>query len=164
VSVDRHVERWIVGHRVAALNGLFEGLSWIGTFGLVWVAIAVVLAVVWRRPRLVVLVLGADAAADLSAAILKLLIPRHRPRVHVLGPVLHDHSFPSGHAATSFACAAVLSAAAPRLRLPLFALAVLIAFSRLYDGAHFPLDVLAGALLGTGVATALLRLAAARRE
>jgi undecaprenyl-diphosphatase len=55
----------------------------------------------------------------------------------------------------------VLSAYAPRVRVPLFGLAVLIALSRLYNGDHFPLDVLAGALLG--VLTALLLLAGARR-
>lgn len=123
-----------------------------------WIAIAIVLAVLWRRPWLLVLVVGADAAADLSATLLKLLIPRHRPQVETLGAVPHDHSFPSGHSATSFACATVLAALAPRLRVPLYALAVLIAFSRLYNGAHFPLDVLGGAVLGACVGVVVLRL------
>jgi undecaprenyl-diphosphatase len=106
-------------------------------------------------------VLGADAAADLLASLGKLLIHRHRPFVHQLGPAESTHSFPSGHAATSFACATVLATAWPWLRAPAYVLAALIALSRLYDGDHFPLDVLAGAALG--VATARLLLAAARR-
>ena len=51
--------------------------------------------------------------------------------------------------------------AAPAAR-PFFALAVLIALSRLYNGDHYPLDVLAGAALGTLVGLAMLRLVAAR--
>jgi undecaprenyl-diphosphatase len=162
---DKHLECWIAGHRVGALDWLFEGLSWIGRLGLVWVAIALALALLWRRPSILVLVVAADLVADLSAAALKALVPRHRPRVETLVPRLHDHSFPSGHAATSFACVAVLAWFAPRFRAPLYALAVLIAFSRLYVGVHFPLDVLAGAVLGTlvGAPTVLLQRAASRR-
>jgi len=164
LSADRHLERWIVGHRVGWLNWLFEGLSRIGTLGAIWIVLGIALATLWRRPSIGLLVLAAVSAADLSATLLKILIPRHRPRVHTLVPEPHDHSFPSGHAATSFAGATLLAACAPRLRVPLYALAVLIAFSRLYVGVHYPLDVLGGAALGLLLATALLRLAAVRRR
>jgi undecaprenyl-diphosphatase len=147
---------------VAWLNWLFEGLSSVGRLGLVWVAVALMLAVLWRRPSVFVLVVAADAIADLAATALKDVIPRHRPRLPTLGIAPHDHSFPSGHAATSFACASMLSALSPRLRLPAYALAVLIAFSRLYNGVHYPLDVLGGAVLGLVVTSLLLR--AARRR
>jgi len=102
-------------------------------------------------------VLVADAVADLLSRLGKLLVHRHRPFVHQLGPATTTHSFPSGHTATSFACAAVLASLAPRLRVPLFVLAALIAFSRLYNGDHFPLDVLAGAVLGLLVGAVVLR-------
>jgi len=123
----------------------------------VWFAIALALAVVRRRPSVFALVLVADVAADLLADLGKALVHRHRPFVHQLGPSTATHSFPSGHSATSFACAAVLASLAPRLRVPLYALAVLIALSRLYNGDHFPLDVLAGAALGSIVAVVVLR-------
>lgn len=110
------------------------------------------------------LVFAADGAADLLAELVKRLTNRPRPQVHRLGAAVGSSSFPSGHATTAFACATVLAAFAPRLRVPLFALAVLIALSRLYNGDHYPLDVVAGSVLGALVGLAVLRsFARARR-
>jgi undecaprenyl-diphosphatase len=100
---------------------------------------------------------------------LKLWVERDRPPVSrpVPEPLLEapsTYSFPSGHATVAFACATVLSLAVPRLRWPLFALAALIAFSRVYVGVHYPGDVLAGAALGILLATALRMLAGALRR
>lgn len=57
-------------------------------------------------------------------------------------------SFPSGHASASFAVATVLAAKFPRVRWPLFAVAVAIAASRVVRGSHYPTDVAGGAALG----------------
>ena len=135
--------------------------------GLVWIGIALALALLRRRPTLVLLVVAADGIADLLARALKSIVDVQRPAFRyaepkALVPVPHDHSFPSGHAATSFACATVLALAFPRLVAPLYLLAAAIAFSRVYVGVHYPLDVLGGALLGIAVAIALLRLVRAR--
>jgi undecaprenyl-diphosphatase len=137
-------------------------LSWLGMVGLVWIAIAAVLAVLRRRPPILVLTAAADAGSDLLASLGKELVHRHRPFVHQLGPRTTTHSFPSGHTATSVACAIVLASVAPRLRVPFAVLAALIALSRLYNGDHYPLDVLGGAALGA--VTALLLLEPLRRR
>ncbi len=72
---------------------------------------------------------------------------------HLIGPVLTQNSFPSGHAATAFAlAAAVLCSLDPKNRLrwglPLVLGAMLIGLSRIAVGAHWPLDVLSGAAIG----------------
>lgn len=66
-----------------------------------------------------------------------------------------DASFPSEHAAVAFALAAGVAVYRFRLGLVLLALAVLIAFARVYVGIHYPGDVLGGAAIGIGIALAL---------
>jgi undecaprenyl-diphosphatase len=155
-----------VHHRVGWLDWLFVDLSRIGAEGLVWLAVALFLAALWRRPSIFVLVALADIAADGLAYGLRDAIGRRRPPLVYAEPetlvrVPHQPAFPSGHSATAFACATVIAWAAPRLRIPAFVLAAAIAFSRVYVGVHWPLDVLGGAALGVLVAIALLMLSAA---
>ncbi len=129
-----------------------------------FLVIGVVLAVIWRRPWLLVLLLAADFAADGLSYALRQAIGRERPPLVYPEPkplvdVPHTGAFPSGHASTAFACATVLAWASPRLRVPAFVLAAAIAWSRVYVGVHWPLDVLGGALLGVLVGTLLVFLA-----
>jgi undecaprenyl-diphosphatase len=129
--------------------------------------LALVLCAVYRRWGTLVLTVVAIALADWSATGIKALVDRPRPPLlypepKTLVPVPHDASFPSGHAATSFAAATVLTFAFPRLAAPLFVLAAAVAFSRVYVGVHYPLDVIGGAVLGVLVAIALRRLVTVR--
>jgi undecaprenyl-diphosphatase len=80
----------------------------------------------------------------------------------LIGGTLGD-SLPSGHAATSFAGAVVLTYLFRKGAVAFFVLATAIAFSRVYGGLHFPSDVLAGAALGAVVALAILAAVRFRR-
>ena len=155
-----------MAHRAGVLNPIFEALTYAGSYGALWLVIAAAAAAMLRRPQLFVWTLVSDGVGQLVSGALKDVIRRARPHVDALVTRPHSHSFPSGHATTSFACATVLALALPRLRLPLLVLAAAIAWSRVYVGVHFPLDVLAGAALGAVIGVVavrfLPRLAAAR--
>jgi len=113
-----------------------------------------------RVPRAAAAVLLSWPAGLVLVRGLKYLVDAPRPLlvlphqdVHVIGVELTTLSFPSGHTATAFAVAAALLFSLPPARraiaaLPLLLLASAIGVSRLAVGAHWPVDVLAGAALG----------------
>ena len=134
-----------------------------------WLAIALSLAIAWRRPNIFLLVATTALTMSFVNALLKYAVQRDRPPTIILDPeplmeVPTTSSFPSGHTSTGFACAYVISRVAPRLTVFVYVLAALIGFSRIYVGVHYPLDVLAGAVLGVVVAKALLMLLEALRR
>jgi undecaprenyl-diphosphatase len=142
---------------------VFVWLSRIGSHGLVWLVLALVVAVVQRRAMSFVFVALAVLAADGLANLLKVAVGEHRPSdTNPLVSMPHSNSFPSGHSATAFAGATALSILVPRAAPAFYVLALAIAYSRLYVGVHYPLDVVVGAAIG--VATALLLRAIARRR
>ena len=96
-------------------------------------------------------------SADLLAVLLKRIVDRDRPYVVLpeAEPLLRwdaSASFPSGHAATSAAGAVILAYLIGSRAWAVAVLAAAVAFSRVYIGVHYPLDVLVGAALGAAVA------------
>ena len=112
-----------------------------------------------RRRALKVLVVAALAmgASDLLAhRVIKPWVARPRPeragvRVVMRAPANGAYGFPSNHAINMGAAAAVLTVAYPGGALAFAGAAALIAYSRVYVGAHYPGDVLAGLALGAGI-------------
>jgi len=125
-----------------------------------------VLAVwVLRRPVVFPLMVIAYFTAAAASDVIKLVVERHRPVDHPLVTAPTTHSFPSGHAATSFACAAMLAPFVGRRgAVVVYLLAAAIAYSRVYVGVHYPLDVIGGAVLGVLVVRVLRLLPAIRRR
>jgi undecaprenyl-diphosphatase len=154
LRADLAAEAWIVAHRVPMLDGVMWTLSAIGRGGAVFLASGLALLAarkIDRRDllRLAAAILLATATADY---IVKPAVDRRRPfdrqaTLRVIGGRPHDASFPSGHAANGFAGALVLSRVVPAFGT-WWALAVAVAFSRVYLGVHYPTDVLAGAIIG----------------
>ncbi|MCW2961929.1 MAG: Acid phosphatase [Thermoleophilia bacterium] len=78
------------------------------------------------------------------------------PTIDVVGRRPTDFSYPSGHTNRAWAAARVIAAVDPALRDAAYALAREVAISRMYAGAHFPSDVLAGARTGVNAGDAVL--------
>lgn len=101
--------------------------------------------------------------AAVITIVLKLIIHRGTP-TSAFSPWLRIellpewYVFPSGHTSRAFALAAITAKLYPRWRVPLYCGAALIGFSRVYVGAHYPTDVIAGAILGTIVSMVYWRL------
>jgi membrane-associated phospholipid phosphatase len=128
--------------------------SRLGEQALIWFAICAAGAAIDRDRRPVY----AHAAKTIASTYvlnqaLKILVRRPRPKLEGLPPLagtLSGLSYPSAHAATSFAAARVLSPPLPRSVVR--GLATGLALSRPYLGLHYPSDIVAGALLGRAVA------------
>ncbi len=163
LDYDQFARTWVVSHRLPVFDLPMWILSAIGRGGLVWLVLAVVLAVWKRRPRILMsMALAVVLATALTDHLIKPLVARERPflrtpAVLVIGSRPDDASFPSGHAANAFAGAAVLSAIGAAFWWA-WALAVAIAYSRVYVGVHYPLDVCGGALIGVLCGLFVLRL------
>lgn len=167
-GLDKAVFLWV--YELPLPEVVVKGITHVSTRGGVWWLVAAYLIAfrrgLDRRTGLGILASFVAHVALVEGA-LKHLIARARPSDalpdiqlrdgFLLDP--HSYSFPSGHATASFMVAFILGARFPRTRAPLFALAALVAISRVHLGCHYPSDVLAGAavgiLIGVGITLAL---------
>jgi undecaprenyl-diphosphatase len=163
-ELDRDAVEWAASLDWPVVTPIMKALTVVGTWGAVWLAIGVVLALRRRDPRPAAIVGLTVLLASALGTLLKDVFDRPRPPVadtsiHALVTVPGSASMPSGHALTAFASAVVLGGLAPRGRAALLVLAAGIAVSRVYLGVHYVSDVLAGAAVGTMLGVAVLHLA-----
>ena len=125
-----------------------------GEHGALWLAISGLGVVLDSGGRPVYVRAGrVVVVAYLVNIVLKQIFRRRRPLIEelpYLSTTVSALSYPSAHATTSFAAARVLSGRLPAR--PLYACAIAMGVSRPYVGVHYPSDIAAGALLGTGMA------------
>ncbi len=119
--------------------------------------LAVVVLVIYKRAGLAFLLTLAVTVGFTDAFnhhVLKEIIARPRP-CQVLPDIVsamncpRNFSFPSNHAAVSFAAATLISRCFRPAAVLVFIFALLIGYSRVYSGVHYPADVLGGALYGS---------------
>lgn len=101
------------------------------------------------------LALTAWAGSAVTTFALKTAFNRERPAKE---SPRYNSSFPSGHSANWFSLATVYSAKYPKLSIPLYAFGVMVGLSRIYQGEHYPSDVLAGAAVGVAFGYLTLKL------
>jgi glycosyltransferase 2 family protein len=146
-------------HFINGLPGAIYPAVWVvmQLGNVIFAFVAALLAVVFRKLRLALDLLLAGGGAWLLAKLIKRIVERGRPPqllhdVIVRGAPVTGHGYVSGHAATAMALATV---AYPylgrRSRIAVVVLALLVAFARVYVGAHLPLDVVGGAAMGWAI-------------
>jgi membrane-associated phospholipid phosphatase len=173
IAADVAAFKFINAHHTAFLD---VGLLLLTYLGNGWIVYPVFVAfLLWKIPKKKRREILAVAAVALSLSGLfnsavKIAVNRPRPsvhfvspggdgevgkgppfRVHEVGPKFSNQSFPSGHSHTAFALATLLALIFGMRSWPAFLVATAIAYSRIYLGDHFPLDTLAGALIGTAI-------------
>jgi len=141
--------------RTEVLDSFFLGLTRVaGTYGQLWLIIAALLLIFKKTRKAGISVLIAYLAVYLLGQIvLKQLISRPRPcqidqTFAMLVARPSSSSFPSTHSAWAFGAATAIFMQHRKLGAAAYAVAALIAFSRMYMFLHFPTDVLFGTALG----------------
>ncbi len=165
-TIDNKVVDFITRLHCPFLDTLMVMMTYAGTGAFLWwitLALPFVLSDAYRRAGMTLIVaLGVNYL--LGEIIIKKVVRRERPsallppdEMKIAKP--KDHSFPSGHAASSFCAFAVtLFCCPPVIWIPSLVGAVMVAFSRLYLRVHYLSDVLVGTALGMldGVAVVML--------
>jgi len=148
-------------------DSFFSFISGVGTFGIVWVVIVSVLILLEEindKKGLLALILSIIFIFIFVELGLKNWIGRERPQfkmpsTQVVEDLRITYSFPSVHTAIAFAGALILAVHHKKWRWWYFLLAILIGFSRIYLGKHYPSDVVTGAVLGILIGSISLRIA-----
>jgi membrane-associated phospholipid phosphatase len=155
-------------HLFLAINGLGDGPEWLyqaldphsRNYLLLAVAATLGVLVATRSLRYaagaLLAMLIAGIFADLVLEVIQFAINRPRPEEALGAEVMRSHgrhwahipSFPSGHLIVTTALVAAAAALAPRLRYPLLGYLAAVALTRMTFGAHFPLDVTLGTIIG----------------
>ena len=165
---DRGILLWIqevLRHPVA--NPIMIFITHLGDYGILWIALTLVM-MCFRKTRRVGVTCAISMIFGLIVVnvVLKNWVARTRPyelieELMLMTEKQHDLSFPSGHATNSLACAWVMfRKMKKRYGVPALALALIICYSRLHVGVHYPTDVLAG--IAIGIAAAELAIAIVR--
>ena len=155
---DRQIILFIASLRIDVLNTFMIAINYATTEITLFIAITLILLMAKKYKEIPMSWL----ALIIPLAITFLLkIIMHRPRPFEALQIENlvnttNSSFPSGHAAASFAGIAILNVYIKKLRLLWLSLAIFIIISRLYLGLHYLSDVIAGSIIGYGISSIII--------
>ncbi|MDD4878711.1 MAG: phosphatase PAP2 family protein [Candidatus Nanoarchaeia archaeon] len=147
---DRQIILFFQIHRNPILDIIFTALTHLGTMiAVLFIIISLFMLKKHKRAWIIPLWLSLGFAGVLSY-IIKYAVMRGRPEAIGIAAVIAatGYSFPSAHSATAFSTLPVMDKVFKKLNYVWIAVAVLIAFSRLYLGVHYLSDVIFGGMLG----------------
>lgn len=144
-------------HQVTYLNPFFVFFSKYGR-EYVWIPLTAIL-LIFKKTRRIALILAASFIVTIILGeASKIIMAQLRPFYYVspdylLVPKPSDYSYPSGHALIVSDGALVLYKTSPKwLWIPFLIEALIVSYSRVYVGVHWPIDILGGWLLGAWIA------------
>jgi len=165
--IDQHIFFILNGYHSA----IFDRIMWIISEKVTWVPLYLwFLWLLFREYRknywmvlvaIILMIIVSDQLCNLSKETVMRFRPSNDP---MIGHLVHtvnsyrggSYGFYSGHASNSFAVAVFMIVMVGRLRKILIPIclfyALIVSYSRIYLGVHYPLDVLAGALAGSIIA------------
>jgi len=141
------------------LDKVMIGITYLGEKGIFWIGIAIILLFFKKTRKCGIFMLISMAiGVIIGNGIIKNLVARPRPcwideSINLLISNPKDFSFPSGHTLASFEAAITILLFNRKWGIVALITAILVGISRMYLFVHFPTDVLAGAVLGTVIAT-----------
>lgn len=156
LTLDGSILIWIQENLRGVMDSFMVFYTHLGDGGVLWLAICVVMCIFSETRRTGYMALSSMAFGVICTnVILKNVFNRVRPYEVVSGlstliGAQHDSSFPSGHTTAAFAVAMIVARYAPErwMIAGVSVLAILMAFSRLYVGVHYPSDIIGGILVG----------------
>jgi len=169
---EKQVLFWINGHHDPFFDPVMAFVSLVGEWGACWIALLLSL-LIWGKPehKSVAVWLGLTMLITSLCVVvpLRLLFPRDRPyevlpEIRQMGLALSGSSFPSGHVQSAWLAAVALGGRWRGYAVPLTVFALLVSYSRLYSGMHYPLDIVAGCAIGVTAGVTMLHLRAWRRR
>ena len=164
-NLDRALFRVVFGVKWTPLTSVMRAFTVVGTAGALWGFLAAAAFLfTGLQPSHLLIPWTAVAASWMVAEGAKYFFDRARPFIWdtEIAPLIRtpsSSSFPSGHSATAAAGALTLSVLYPPFAPALVFAGFLVVLSRVYLGVHFPVDVLAGVVIGTATSGVVLAVA-----
>jgi undecaprenyl-diphosphatase len=159
-NFDIGILYWLQDHVVCSfMTPVMKIATTLGNGGIIWILLCLALMIPKSTRKIgITAALALAIVSILNNIIIKNIVARPRPftyaDIELLINAPKSYSFPSGHAASSFATATAVFLGNRNLGIVALVIAALIAFSRMYLFVHYPSDVCVGAI--EGIFTAII--------